>query len=298
MLLLLWIGPGGIIVQGQQEDLMIPDSSADTTIYHDPPSYFGGTNNLSYLKWVSEADTSSQPYTNSFFMSSVVDPNLGVAVHYRTDETSRRIYLGLAVRATGWLGFGIAEVGGMLGADMLIFESAHPDVVLDAHVLDVRVPVMDECQDWVLTSSQVDVDDGLMMIHVHRALDTGDFQDRRIVNDLSDAVIPHTLIAAWGDDVEHAYHGTVNRAQASVRWYREEPDSSVSFREGVSQAGTRAFALQFANFTIPASETTYQRFCFSRDDLLAQGVPLDEFESLSIIAIAPYIDPGSVKFVQ
>jgi DOMON domain len=282
------------------EDLFIPASSGGSTIYNDPETYFGGSRNLSYLEWVLQlvnaADDSR--YSNSFYMFSPSDPVFGVAVHYRIDEDAQRIHLALAVRAVGWFGIGFAETGGMQGADMLIFESRQPDDILDAHVLTQRVPVLDECQDWVLTSSQIDLEEGFMMIEVNRALDTGDLQDRRIVNDTDLTVAPHNIIAAWGDEVEHSYHGLSNRTRTAIRWHRDEPDPNVEFQRYVTEHAEGSFILGVSNYTIPNVTTTYKEFCFSRDDLIALGVPLDQHDALSIVAISPYIDTRAADHVQ
>jgi DOMON domain len=284
------------ILQG----LYIPDSSSGNTMYNDPYMYFGGQNNQQYLEWVQTLNSSEAGagYPSSVYMFSTADPSFGVAVHYRIDEGARRIHLGLATRAIGWFGFGFAETGGMQGADMLIYESARPDDVLDAHVLTQRIPVLDECQDWILTSSQIDLEEGFMMIEVNRALDTGDLQDRVIVNDTDSAVAPHNIIAAWGDEVQHSYHGVSNRTRTAIRWRRDEPDPNVEFKDYVTQFAQGSFMLSAVNYTIPNETTTYKEFCYSRDDLIAAGVPLDQYESLSIIAISSYVDPRAVEHVQ
>jgi hypothetical protein len=312
--------------------LFLPDSFGDTMIYNNVSFYFDGTTIQSYLAWVelhygtnctmpSSSSSSSSSSTvssstqreadssninnngiinncNSFYMPSLSDPSLGIAVHYHIDEETQRIYLGLVVRATGWLGFGISESGGMPGSDVLIFETSNPEVIIDAHIMDVRLPVADDCQDWVLTSSTMNLDEEFIMITAYRALDTGDLQDARIVNDNSNYITPDQIIAAWGDDVEFTYHGTVNRAQGSIRWFRQDPDESDHFRNVVSTTADGSFMVQAMNYVIPTQETTYQHFCFSRDDLIELGAPLDEHESISIIAVAAYINPTAIEHVQ
>jgi hypothetical protein len=56
------------------------------------------------------------------------------------------VYIAVAVRATGWLGFGLAEAGGMLGADMALFTPIRPTEIIDAYTLEGRRPITDNCQ--------------------------------------------------------------------------------------------------------------------------------------------------------
>jgi hypothetical protein len=126
------------------------------SLYDDPSSYFGGIDHDVYLQWVSEtlqddhqsssmSSASSRYYSHSFFLSSAHDASRRVAVHYRVNSTEQILYLALAARAIGWFGFGLSENGGMLGADMMIYEAQHPTTLLDAHVLDDKYPLLDHC---------------------------------------------------------------------------------------------------------------------------------------------------------
>lgn len=57
--------------------------------------------------------------------------------------------------------------------------------VTDAHAIVAGAPVRDECtQDWNLLSS--DVGSGGLVFEAERALDTGDAQDRALVDDTED----------------------------------------------------------------------------------------------------------------
>jgi hypothetical protein len=146
-------------------------------------SYFGGSNNDAYQSWL---DVTASDYTNSLFLESAANNSQGVAVHWRLDRTVERIYLAVASRATGWVGFGIGENGGMQGADILLFEATHPDTLIDSYNLEDRGPLSDDCQDWTLTSSATD--GGFLIFEANRAFDTGDAQDRVIIPDAEEAV--------------------------------------------------------------------------------------------------------------
>lgn len=147
------------------------------------PSYFGGPNNNNddYLVWYET--TGHALYNRSTFVSSSEDPTRGAAVHWSIH--SDRIELAVAVRASGWMGFGMSENGGMPGSDIVLFETAHVDRVRDAHVLEERVPMTDCQQDWELQAWYPGMNEksDFLIAQVTRALDTGDHQDRPIVMD-------------------------------------------------------------------------------------------------------------------
>jgi hypothetical protein len=48
------------------------------------------------------------------------------AIHWFIDHNDAMMYLAVAVRAEGWLGFGVSENGGMLGSDILLLRQQHP----------------------------------------------------------------------------------------------------------------------------------------------------------------------------
>lgn len=71
----------------------------------DPTTYFGGIENDAYLQWVDGAS-----YDRSAFLPSPAGNSTGAALHWTIQDDE--IYLALAVKATSWVGFGIAEAGG------------------------------------------------------------------------------------------------------------------------------------------------------------------------------------------
>ena len=75
----------------------------------------------------------------------------------------------------------------MLGADILLFEAARPDTLIDSYNLEDRGPLSDDNQDWKLTSSATD--GGFLIFEANRAFDTGDGQDRAIIPD-AEGVVP------------------------------------------------------------------------------------------------------------
>ncbi|GAX16953.1 hypothetical protein FisN_5Hh331 [Fistulifera solaris] len=248
----------------------------------DPSAFFGGADHEDYIDWVNEVGSSK--YTGSSFLPMDTDNTQGLAVHWSLDE--EYIHLGIAVRATGWVGFGLSENGGMEGADMMIFETATPDKLMDAHVKDERVPVPDKCHNWHLEEAHFGEDSGFIIVEFHRLLDTGDTQDHRIVNDGLLELPASLIVAAWGDSATHAYHGE-QRARGTIRFYNNEIDGDEAFANIMKQESIGFFEMKGDNHPIPNVDTEYFDYCYSWDDLLAQGVPAEKF---SVVGFEPILD--------
>ena len=219
-----------------------------------------------YLDWVNANGDSYT--TTACYNATSSDTTQGFAVHWKVDDEN--IYLAVAARAVGWVGFGLAETGGMKGADMVIFETANPTQIRDAHVLDERFPIDDVCQDWILRDSTID--DGFIIFEAYRKLNTTDTQDRVIIDDSNPAIPAQIVIAAWGDSPTASYHGPDNVAQGSIRWYGTG-DELTSVHEKLAIKSDGFFDLT-VNYTIQPVETEYVDFCFTwNPDMLDQGVP-------------------------
>jgi DOMON domain len=273
-----------------------------SNVLADPSTYFGGADHDVYMDWITNdllVGSSDSQYPHSFFLNSAADTSLGLAVHYRLDAEKSFLHLALAARADGWLSFGNSENGGMSGSDILIYEAANPEVVIDAYVLEERQPIVDDCaSNWILHSSKQEAfDDGFIMIEVSRALVTGDLQDHSVLNDTDLIFAPHRVIAAWGDEPNYGYHGLVNRARSSVRWFEDDPSVQTSFSEQMEKDADAFFELRSKNYTIKPIETEYAEFCFDYDDLIGLGVPAD-IDSMSMIAFEAIVDPRAAKHVQ
>jgi hypothetical protein len=158
----------------------------------------------------------------------------------------------------------------MKGADVVIFETANPGEIRDAHVLDKRIPVDDICQDWVFVDSRTK--DGFIIFEAYRKLDTMDSQDRQIVNDANTFIPAQRVIAAWGDSSTATYHGS-NTARGSVRWYGGGDELTIIHEKLMAQSDGY-FDLLVPNHTLAAKGTDYVSFCFVWDpDLTSQGIP-------------------------
>lgn len=109
------------------------------------------------------------------------DTSDGAAIFWNINGDT--IHLAVAVRADGWVGFGISEAGGMIGADMALYQVTQPSELIDAHVVDSRsMPMKDECQNWNL-KRVTNNSDGWIIVEMSRLLDTGDAQDHVLKND-------------------------------------------------------------------------------------------------------------------
>jgi hypothetical protein len=149
----------------------------------------------------------------------------------------------------------------MSGSDLLVYEAANSDVVIDAYVLEERQPIVDDCaSNWILQSSKQEAfDDGFIMIEVSRALDTGDLQDHRVFNDTEFVVAPHRVIAPWGDEPTYGYHGLVNRARSSIRWFGDSPSVQKSFSNRMEKDADAWFELRSNNHAVKP-KTEYAEF--------------------------------------
>lgn len=263
-------------------------TSISSVFAQDPTTYFDAMDTAAYTVWLQDTTT----YEKSIYIPSA-EAGLGAAIHWSIDDTN--ITLAVAVKATGWVGFGIAEAGGMLGADIALY-TAETDEVVDTYVLDqLAFPLADECQSWTLINSIND--GGFIIFEATRLLDTQDTQDRPIIDDTSTIILPTRVIAAWGDDVNPGYHGTNNRVRGSIRFYGPAAGEELAFFEQqMADEAEGSFELRATDYEIPAVETTYASFCFTESELIAMGVPTDT--PLHSIGVEPFVDADAIRYVH
>ncbi len=258
-------------------------------------AHFEGIDADPYRSWYDDFEVETR-YTSMVYLkgSDPSKPEDGAAIHWKVDENY--VHVAIAVHAMGWVGFGIAEAGGMIGADMALFEAAKPNEIIDAYTTDVRVPVVDDCpSDWELVSSEIDEQGGFIMIELKRLLQTNDPQDKAIFNDASTLVPAHRVIAAWGDSPEVGYHG-LNRARGAIRFYGLGDDKATFDRE-MEEKAEGTFLVASINHEIASNETEYAYTCVTRDDLIAQGV-LNTTDLINIIGFEPVIEKGHEAYVH
>eukprot|EP00904_Undaria_pinnatifida_P011279 jgi/Undpi1/7281/HiC_scaffold_22.g09754.m1 len=200
---------------------------------------------------------------SSYARNVSLDNKVNIFWTIDTEAATIRLALHAEDASASWAGVGVSEMGGMEGADLVVYETATGEVT-DAHALAAGRPVTDECtQDWTLLSAEAGTDG--LVFEVVRDLDTGDPQDRVFRDDTDDFIIPPirtyyettcvnvsdfpTLEAfhAVGfegvvegntsDYVHHlllrAYYGTDNCGQVCERWVNEAfPEDAFDPIEG------------------------------------------------------------------
>lgn len=245
--------------------------------------YFGGSNNIEYLNWAASVN-----YESSQFFASDTDPSDGVAVHWTISQPY--VELGVAVRASGWLGFGISDNGGMTGSDMFIFEANTPRAVVDAYVGESRYPQIDHCQDWEFVDSSTDGD--FLIVQVRRKLVTGDTAHDLPIRDDAEYALPlQKIIAAWGDSSSIGYHG-LRRARGTIRWYNFGFLSDSEFRDIMRVEASSSLFVGANNYRVSKLETVYHLFCVTATDALKQGVDMDR--GITVVGF----EPVASKFVH
>ena len=203
-------------------------------------------------------------------MPSSIDPSNGAAIHWRVDE--EWLHIAVAARCTGWVGFGLAEAGGMLGSDMALFVGSRPSEIVDAHVIENFYPEEDDCQqDWILvdssglsSKSEAQDSEDFLMFEARRKLDTGDPQDNKVIQDANPSIPPHRIVAAWGNSAEVSYHGA-NVARGAVRFYTAGTDEDSAFEKNMMTNAEGSFMVQAKNYTIPSGRHDIRRIL--RDSL-------------------------------
>lgn len=262
-------------------------TSADTS------AYFGGSDTEDYVSFAD--NLSSDKYPASQFFPSLSDATLGAALHWGIDQEAGTIHVALAVRATGWVGFGISENGGMMGSDVVLYETSNPDELKDAHILDSRNPQEDECQDW--TMDKVSVTDSFILIQATRKLDTGDSQDLPIINDTHSDVPSHRIIFAWGDEDTVTAHSPINRISTSIRFYRFGQDVNDFFHSQVALQASGSFEIRSSDYPVKPIDTEYVDVCITAQEILAQ-TNRTTLEGMTIVGFETIVDPRATPHIH
>ncbi|CAN0202728.1 unnamed protein product, partial [Scytosiphon promiscuus] len=196
-----------------------------------------------------------------------VSLNANVDIFWTINMEAETIRLAVhAKSASGWVGVGTSEMGGMEGADLLFYETSTGNVT-DAHSLVAGTPVVDECtQDWTLLSAEVG--DESLAFEAERDLDTGDLQDWVFVDDTQDGVLPTRLLAAWGNTESVSYHDT-NFAKGEVVMFAEaeSSDADLPLVEIKESADVKYIDVTTKNFTVPTERTWYEDTCVPASEL-------------------------------
>eukprot|EP00929_Paragymnodinium_shiwhaense_P120829 TRINITY_DN9289_c0_g1_i1.p1 TRINITY_DN9289_c0_g1~~TRINITY_DN9289_c0_g1_i1.p1 ORF type:complete len:1157 (+),score=296.64 TRINITY_DN9289_c0_g1_i1:211-3681(+) len=233
----------------------------------------------------------------AFDDSAVVMP--GYTLWWKVDVAAKEITVKMKAATAGWVGFGIAHMGGMKGADMVVgfVDDNGVASVKDYWSLDNVRPSEDECQDWQLVSGGRTCDAGncTTTIVAKRALSTADAQDWPILDDGR----PTRIVVAYGRANSFSYHSS-DRRSTRVLFFpkRSSVLKDADFEALRKDPNVGSFELRSKNFEIPVPggvdpATTYVVRCFSSKDLIQQGIPDSD-----IIGIEPIIDPANMEYVH
>eukprot|EP00579_Thalassiosira_antarctica_P022723 CAMPEP_0201989938 /NCGR_PEP_ID=MMETSP0904-20121228/93111_1 /ASSEMBLY_ACC=CAM_ASM_000553 /TAXON_ID=420261 /ORGANISM="Thalassiosira antarctica, Strain CCMP982" /LENGTH=880 /DNA_ID=CAMNT_0048544185 /DNA_START=21 /DNA_END=2663 /DNA_ORIENTATION=- len=264
----------------------------------DPINYFDATSLTSdekegYVSWLASSSSSADYPMHAFLPTANAED--GAAIFWSLHPEEKLVKFAIAVRATGWAGLGISQAGGMIGSDIVLFQSSNPDEVVDSYVVEeYDVPWVDDCPDWNLINATM-TDDGWMIVEVSRFLDTNDSQDWPIVNDKELWSAPTRLIAAWGDSPSAMYHGQSN-ARGSVRLHAEPSFSSESAALGdvlEEQSNGLYFDVREDNHQIPARETQYHDVCKTFEEL-----NIDQTGGITMIGVVPIISEETRQHIH
>jgi hypothetical protein len=85
---------------------------------------------------------------SAYFRANSDDETMGAAVHWKVDTVNQELLLAVAARATGWLGFGMAEVSLIIEGSKSKAARAHANFYLNRLVvceeatwLSTRLPI-------------------------------------------------------------------------------------------------------------------------------------------------------------
>ncbi|CAM9357906.1 unnamed protein product, partial [Ascophyllum nodosum] len=227
---------------------------------------------------ISRASADDEFDASSYARNASLGTDLDLFWTIDTDLQTIRVAVH-AKAASGWAGFGVSEMGGMEGADIVYYEAAAGSIT-DAHAIVAGTPVTDVCtQDWTLLSAEKGT--GGLVFEAERALETGDSQDRAFTDDSAEGASPTTLIAAWGNTESISYHEN-NFAQGQVIMFGGVENSNSDPLLGISSSPSVSFFdITAKNFTIPTGRTWYEDTY-----LLASELPtLDEYHVIGFEAI-------------
>ncbi|KAL7433032.1 hypothetical protein ACHAXM_003380 [Skeletonema potamos] len=293
LLLFIFICGGGISICNSCSCAAAAAPSLDTAAQAKGGSFFSTTDDSDKQPFIKFLKDNASSYEHTTFLPTTVNPNKGMAAFWKVDGDE--FHIAFAAMATGWAVFGIAEAGGMFGADVVSFVASKPTEVVDGYILDDRQVLVDNSQDWTLTSSTVE--DGWIIVEATRKLNTGDTQDRVIKNDRELWVASTRIIAAWGDTESVSYHGE-NRARTSVRIFADPSSSSSEFDAFLGVLAKNAdgyFDVLADAYEIPAQETKFKYLCKSYDELTEQfGNETD----VTMIGATPIVTEETREFVH
>ena len=228
-------------------------------------------------------------WTNTYIPSG----SLGYTFHWHYDAPSGSMYFKLTAPTTGWVGLGLAEAGGMRGADLMVASVDDSDLstltVGDYYALSESMPSADCQSDWV--GHWGTQDDSSTTIIVSRALETNDLQDRPIKND-GDPTRFIVAYSPYGLDML-SYHGT-SRHSFKLNLFESEgvidhTQSDQRLDAIKNDPNVRTFTVLNNNYNLPNIKTDYKS---------VKGEMPDMSEESYILAFEALIEPENRDYVH
>jgi hypothetical protein len=202
-----------------------------------------------------------------------------IVVLWTVDEDAGLLRLAVAAEASGWVGFGISDTGGMRGADIVVFEAQSREIN-DYFSMDYGRPQLDDCpSDWIMVSNIVQ--DSFIAFEAIRLLDTGDNQDIAIFNDAETFKPPTIVIAAFGDDETLSFHGSGNAIRDALRFHLADKAAAVKLSQNgaltempekssldvLRETSDGHILFKANNFTIPQVVSHYEKICMNINEI-------------------------------
>jgi len=191
--------------------------------------------------------------------------DIDMVVGFTTIFASAEIEFTLLFPTHGWMGFGVSEVGSMIGADIVVIEPEHNEKdgstnfrITDRYSKGFVEPTIDKIQSWELLSASqetISIEDcvndfSLTTVVVRRMIDTCDAEDEKLTPDF----LQNYFIAAYGDDDQKTigYHSK----RASIAEYVHVPEPMIP----KSPKGN-AFDILTPPMSVPEGVTNY---CYAK----------------------------------
>lgn len=157
--------------------------------------------------------------------------DIDMVVGFTTIPESAEIEFTILAPTHGWFGFGVSEVGSMVGADIAVIEPGEDGTIFeltDRYSKEFKKPTIDKIQSWELLSAAqetVFIEDcdevSITTAVVRRMLDTCDAEDEK----LTPEYLQNYFIAAYGEDDQKVlgYHPK----RASIAEYVHVPEPMI-----------------------------------------------------------------------
>lgn len=220
----------------------------------------------------------------------VLSTPINYKAYHKVDGSTFHLIL-TADTDSRWLGFGIGEPtsGHMKGGDFVTVswddqtnQATAQDryatfAAFDGSSYSGLTASLDSKHDWTIVEASKG--SGKQVIHMTRALDTGDTQDRVI------GTGPQKALWAYGDSLSVGYHAS--RGSVSTE-FRADPNPPLPTTMPTSDG---SWEVRFGDYTIPSSATTYSCQAFNLQNSMQNT-------ARHIVAFRPKIQESTAAHVH